>query len=110
MFFGKLRGLFGEHLFLVESNSSADRCLILPFEPLHNLYLVDSELVKYLMVQCISSNELSRNRSGLGRKSSLFSSIRTEGLGLCNTRLSKCQTFYVMSGLEMDFFKHEASS
>ena len=99
-----------ESMSLADKSISPDLYSIFTFEPLHNLFLGVSKLLKVCMIQYMSSAELYTKNPGRGKRPRLFSSIRTSVLRGCNTVLAEFQKYYVMPGVKVDFSKHEGSS
>lgn len=101
---------FLENLLLVDKCISSDLYSILTYEPLHNLFLGLSRLLKFCLILYLSSKLLSTKQSGRGKKPRVFNSIKTAVLRGCNTVLAEFQKYYVPPGLRVDFSKHEGSS
>ena len=101
---------FLESTSLVDRTAIPDLYSIFTFEPLHNLFLGVSKLLKHCMFQYLSSQTLSTKPSGLQTVPRLFSSVKTAVLRGCNSILSEFQRYYIMPGMKVDLSKHEGSA
>ena len=80
------------------------------FEPLHNLHLGISKLLKTCMVQMLNSNSMFTNPNDNRRGQKRYSSMKTAILRGCNSLLAAIQNQYPLSGVNVDFSKKEAST
>lgn len=75
------------------------------FEPLHNLHLGVSRLLKTCLVQYLSSDEIYSHPCGPNGKRKRLSSVRMALLRACNAILAHVEEKYALPGLHVDFAK-----
>ena len=100
---------FLEELYCVGNIVPNDAYSIFTFEPLHNLHLGISKLLKTCTIQLLSSDDLYTHPTKNSRQQRKFSSIKNKVLRSCNALLAAIEAQFPIPGVHVDYSKKESS-